>query len=308
MELREQEALDLVLPRFQEMLDSMNRDQWFSAAFPAILDFARLNRVFDKINYFKLKKYLLKEIDDRSPVDLGRIQQELGISIKRIEKNNELYTLHTGNGVISLLGEDLFTQSVFRKKVFSMLGVYIPQVNKQDWEGIVEIWAASIQKNDTDISVNDIIEDALSQYVDDADERDLPYLRKGIPIFHEGSYCFRLSDFHKFIRKDFDASITRPQVSSVLRMVGFEDDTTGKIRYWKINADFYVKQGKENHRTAGDREDHQPSKRDTELGSALESDNVHFSDQGGGAGSTVPSFGEGGEREVTALFQDPTFP
>mgnify|MGYP001577010582 CR=1 FL=1 len=298
MEVREKEALDIILPKFREMLGSMDRSQWFVVALPAIRAFIKTEHLQDKIHQNTIKKFLLKEIDLRSPPDFKEIEATLGIKVSRIEKNNELFTLHTPTGIVTIRGDDLMSQTEFRKKVMATLGIFLTAISKEEWDFTLSIWMSCLQRNNADLSTDELIKDALSQYLDDADERDRSYLRKAMPVFWEGEYCFRISDFVKFIKREFDSSLTRPQICAVLRDMGFEPDTNGKTRFWKINAEAY---DQENNRTARNGEDDDADHRTPELGTAVGADSVRESDQRSDTGSQGSGDGEGGEREGASL-------
>lgn len=246
----EEEVIEKAVAYLRTVLDTTPQEKWASEGLKQAFLNAKNNDFYKITNYGHIRTAFLKEIDNRLPHKES--PAEIGLKVSRIEKTDRLFTITTDKGKFSIDGDDLFYNTLFRKKVFAELGVLIPAVDKATWEYTIGIWMSCLQKNES--SSGDAIKEAITAFLADADERDEAFLRKGLPIIFKSTYRFRLSDLVRFAKREFDGHITRPAVSVMLRDLGFESVSDGKVRYWKINCEDYDKQ---NLRTAGDGQDDQ---------------------------------------------------
>ena len=217
----QEEHAQEALKQFDLILASIQQTEWSDRGIPLMMDWAKQTKFFNKLHHSVLRSLLMKELDRRLPKKELDTEKQLGIAVRKIEKVGDLFSFTTDQGNFSIAGEDLVSQSIFRKKAIASLGVYVSQLNRNDWELTLALWLSCAKKDTTDDSEEEQIKDFLSQFLDQALEEDVTYLKKAVPVFFEETYNFRLNDFMKFLRKECDAKLSRPQIISYLHNAGF---------------------------------------------------------------------------------------
>lgn len=213
------------------ILDSLPPEAWGSDGLAQIKLKAKEAGFYTFYNFTTLLKIFRQEVRKRMPPEEEARFPFLFLEIKRLD--NETFHLSTSKGNLIISSKDLFNQSSFRQRVASTFGIFLRPMPKDIWEQKLEEIFKKLVDSDEDTKPEEIIEEALRQFLSEAEERDWQFLRKGLPIIHDGKFHFRLHDFLRFLRSDFEKNFTRPICIVALRNLGWEPDRlSDEFRTW----------------------------------------------------------------------------
>jgi len=166
-ELRETAKED-ILAFYRVFIKDIPQEKWFTDGFEKAIAYAKENRYTGLFPFQSLVSLLNAELERLCPQNIRDVSAKFGLEVKRIVKTSELYVLHTDHGEFSIEGEDLFSQEVFRKKVFAAFGIVTGSLKKAEWEKLLSSLMSIVQKENDDMTVTEIVkavgEAALRKY------------------------------------------------------------------------------------------------------------------------------------------------
>src|ERR1039458_731745 len=109
------------------------------------------------------------------------------LKVSEIHKYGAEAVVKTTRGDVRMTMEELFKQDFFLREIFCSLGVGLEKVKETIYKKWLMKWATSIKDmgavdNGTDL---EFYKDLLETYLEDAEEEDILYLKKGYPVIIE---------------------------------------------------------------------------------------------------------------------------
>lgn len=208
---------------------------WLSVAVPAFNAFVK-PKPYAHFVHFKTRDKIISTAMARLSTTPSYAYGD-SFEIKTIRKRGKLLEITTQNGSFRIMSDDFLNQTQFRCKYFESTCKVLPQINNHLWFDAISKWSEMIETSDDSDMLEDLIEETIQSFSFEADERDPIFLTKGKPILIDDVVHFRLSDLLAIVRRDVDNKITRPELISVLSVIGYESirlgDNERRIRAWR---------------------------------------------------------------------------
>jgi len=158
------------------------------------------------------------------------------LQVLKIDKYETETVIHTTSGVLKMSMADLFVQYQFRMKVFVTFSINLKEVKKTVYHEWLNEWIKNIKNMEYGTSM-DRLRELLNEYLEPAEESDISYLKKGMPIvLPDGSVAFKSLEFTLWTKKKYSMSHTENQVRSVLTGLGCMPRQVGptRMRVWSL--------------------------------------------------------------------------
>lgn len=180
-------------------------------------------------------KKTLQEIEEEAK----KIAGWDNLQVLGINKYGTEAVVHTTRGSMKLPMKDLFMVQSFRSKVFETFGIMIDKVSSKIYEAWLAEWSKTIKDMGMEYGTSlDVMKEALIEYLETAEDRDIIYLKKGNPILlKDGHVAFRSTEFLAWAKKkNYASNYNDDQIRSVLREVGCVPRQIGptRMRVWTL--------------------------------------------------------------------------
>ncbi len=180
-------------------------------------------------------KQVLKEIKKDAEVIAGWDN----LQIFSINKYGTEAVIETSMGSMKIPMKDLFLLPNFRCKVFETFGIMVDKIKTDMYERWLAVWSKEIVDMGMEYGTTlDVMREGLYEYLERAEEKDLSYLRRGLPILlSDHVVAFRSSDFLTWSKKkNFGLNYNEDQIRSVLKEIGCKPRQIGptRIRVWTL--------------------------------------------------------------------------
>lgn len=176
-----------------------------------------------------------KDIEQAVDASLGWDE----LPIRSIEKFGKELSVKTDQGEIFIPARKFFEQYEFRARVFEEIGIILPKVSRKVYDEWLMKWSETIMKDlkiqDSDLI--DTIEELIEVYLDETEETNQEYLRRGRPVLlSETEVAFRSSDVMARLTNERH-TISNDQLYFILRRMNCESRrvlrNTLRVWVWK---------------------------------------------------------------------------
>lgn len=159
--------------------------------------------------------------------------------IEGIQKYGIEAVINTPQGSMKIPMKDIFLQPNFRMRIFETMGIVVPKTKPNTYEEWLAEWGKLIKDMGMEYGSSvDMMREALYEYIESAEERDISYLRKGTAIIlPENCVAFRSSDFLIWAKKrNYGMSYNEDQIRPILKEIGCKPRQLGptRIRVWTL--------------------------------------------------------------------------
>jgi len=161
------------------------------------------------------------------------------LPIKSIEKFGKELSVKTEQGEIFIPARKFFEQYEFRARVFEEIGIILPKVERKIYDKWLMKWNTTIMKDlkieDSDLI--DTIEELIEVYLDETEETNHEYLKRGRPVLlSETEVAFRSGDIMAKLTNE-RYTISNDQLYFILRRMNCESRrvlrNTLRVWVWK---------------------------------------------------------------------------
>ena len=215
---------------------------WQSIVWPVVLEWNKrsipplglkeLRAVWDSITGREIKG----RPEERKQTIDSDSQGEIwdNFSVSGGSRYGDLVFLDTSVGKLQIKMEDLYSQFIFKRKVFSSFCIVLGTKKPKVWS----LWLEELGKKltlgdeqETFSPLRTAVEDTLDELIEDCLQSDVSFLSKGQPIFYgedESVLAFRFNDFLNKLSKQKAIIIDRSQVRILFDQLGIKKIKTSK--------------------------------------------------------------------------------
>lgn len=160
------------------------------------------------------------------------------LQVYEIHKYETDAVVITSQGSMKMAMREIFVQYNFRMKVFETFGVVLPKVKEDIYSSWLMIWSGPDRMKDMGAQFGttlDKVKEMLEAYLETAEDADVGYLKKGVPVLIEDGYtAFKPLDFTIWLKKKYGAVYSETQAQAFIKELGCEPRRlgAGRIRAW----------------------------------------------------------------------------
>lgn len=158
------------------------------------------------------------------------------LKVISINKYGTEAVMTTTAGLLKISMRDLFMQYQFQQRVFECFGIVLTKVKDSMYRDWLTIWSKTIKDMGIEYGTTlDIIREALENYLEGAEERDVAYLKKGEPIIlPDGVVAFKSMEFSLWLKKKYSMAYSDDQVRAALMDLECKTRQVGhtRVRAW----------------------------------------------------------------------------